>query len=118
MRGEAVIALRRVLTSGSGKAPDVRFWHIADRQLPSGGNAKADVHPRAADCLSEARVPLVCTVLLSSCARTDIALVPWILRARDMLGVELDAFSSLSDWLARLEQRPAIAAEAGIVAAL
>ena len=48
----------------------------------------------------------------------DIALVPWILRARDMLGVELDAFSSLSDWLARLEQRPAIAAEAGIVAAL
>ena len=48
----------------------------------------------------------------------DIALVPWILRARDMLGVELDAFASLSDWLARLEQRPAIAAEAGIVAAL
>ena len=48
----------------------------------------------------------------------DIALVPWFLRARDMLGVELDAFSSLSDWLARLEQRPAIAAEVGVVAAL
>jgi stringent starvation protein A len=48
----------------------------------------------------------------------DIALVPWFLRARDMLGVELDGFPALEDWLARLEQRPAIAAEAGIVAAL
>ena len=48
----------------------------------------------------------------------DIALVPWFLRARDMLGVELDGFPSLVDWLARLEQRPAIAAEVGIVAAL
>jgi glutathione S-transferase len=48
----------------------------------------------------------------------DIALVPWFLRARDMLGVELDGFPSLTDWLARLEERPAIAAEAGIVAAL
>lgn len=48
----------------------------------------------------------------------DIALVPWVLRARDMLGVELDAFPSLSDWLVRLEERPAIAAEVGIVAAL
>jgi glutathione S-transferase len=48
----------------------------------------------------------------------DIAYVPWLLRARDMLGVDLGRFSSLSDWLARLEERPAIAAEAGIVAAL
>ena len=48
----------------------------------------------------------------------DIALVPWFLRARDMLGVELDGYPALSDWLARLEQRSAIAAEAGIVAAL
>jgi glutathione S-transferase len=48
----------------------------------------------------------------------DIALVPWVLRARDILGVELDGFPSLEDWLARLERRPAIADEAGIVAAL
>jgi stringent starvation protein A len=48
----------------------------------------------------------------------DIAYVPWLLRARDMLGVELDAFPALADWLARLEERPAIAVEAGIVAAL
>ena len=48
----------------------------------------------------------------------DIALVPWFLRARDMLGVDYDGFPSIVDWLGRLEQRPAIAAEAGIVAAL
>ena len=48
----------------------------------------------------------------------DVAYVPWILRARDMLGVELGGFSSLAAWLARLEERPAVAAEAGIVAAL
>jgi glutathione S-transferase len=48
----------------------------------------------------------------------DIALVPWFLRARDMLGVELDGFPALEDWLARLEKRPAIAAEVGVVATL
>jgi glutathione S-transferase len=48
----------------------------------------------------------------------DIAYVPWILRARDMLGVGLDGLPALSGWLARLEERPAVAAEAGIVAAL
>lgn len=48
----------------------------------------------------------------------DIAYVPWLLRARDMLGVDLGGFPSLADWLTRLEQRPAISAEAGIVAAL
>jgi glutathione S-transferase len=48
----------------------------------------------------------------------DIAYVPWLLRARDMLSVDLGVFRSLSAWLARLEERPAIAAEAGIVTAL
>jgi glutathione S-transferase len=48
----------------------------------------------------------------------DIAYVPWILRARDMLLVDLSRFASLSDWLARLEQRPAITSEVDIVAAL
>jgi RNA polymerase-associated protein len=48
----------------------------------------------------------------------DIALVPWFLRARDMLGVELDGFAAITSWLERLEQRPAIAAEMELVAAL
>ncbi|MDX6479820.1 MAG: glutathione S-transferase [Gaiellaceae bacterium] len=48
----------------------------------------------------------------------DIALVPWILRARDMLEVDFAPYPALAAWLARLEERPAVAAEAGIVAAL
>jgi glutathione S-transferase len=48
----------------------------------------------------------------------DIAYVPWIIRARDRLGVSLSGYPSLGAWLERLEERPAIAAEAGIVAAL
>jgi glutathione S-transferase len=48
----------------------------------------------------------------------DIAYVPWLLRARDSLGVEVTRFSSLAEWLARLEERPAIRAEVEVVATL
>lgn len=48
----------------------------------------------------------------------DIAYVPWLLRARHNLGVSLDGFPALRAWLARLEERPAVASEADIVAAL
>jgi len=48
----------------------------------------------------------------------DIALVPWILRARDMLGVDFEPYPALAAWVERLLDRPAVAAEAGIVAAL
>ena len=48
----------------------------------------------------------------------DIAYLPWILRARDMLDVSLEPFPALADWVARLEGRSAVAAEAEIVAAL
>lgn len=49
---------------------------------------------------------------------SDIAYVPWLLRVRDVLGLDLGGSPAVGDWLARLEERPAIAAEAGIVAAL
>ena len=48
----------------------------------------------------------------------DIAYVPWILRARDRLEVELTPFPALADWVARLEQRLSIAAEVDVVAAM
>ena len=48
----------------------------------------------------------------------DIAFVPWILRSRDMLGVGLDPYPGLQHWLERLEERPAVAAESALVAAL
>jgi len=48
----------------------------------------------------------------------DIAYVPWVLRARDMLGVSLAPFPSLVSWLAQLVERPSIAMEVDVVAAL
>jgi glutathione S-transferase len=46
----------------------------------------------------------------------DIAYLPWVIRARDMLGVGLP--SRIADWLTALEQRPSVAAEVAIVRAL
>jgi glutathione S-transferase len=48
----------------------------------------------------------------------DIAYVPWILRMQQTLGIQFDAQPALADWLDRMVERPAVAAEAGIVAAL
>jgi glutathione S-transferase len=48
----------------------------------------------------------------------DVAYVPWILRARDRMGVDVTSFPALSDWLERLSARPSIAAELDVVAAL
>jgi glutathione S-transferase len=48
----------------------------------------------------------------------DVAYVPWILRARDRMGVSLEPFPALADWVERLAERPSIAAETELVAAL
>jgi glutathione S-transferase len=44
------------------------------------------------------------------------AYLPWVVRARDLLGVELPA--RLDEWLAGMAERPSVAAELDIVAAL
>jgi stringent starvation protein A len=48
----------------------------------------------------------------------DIAYVPWILRARDRMEVDLERFPALAEWVGRLEQRSSIAAELDVVASL
>ena len=48
----------------------------------------------------------------------DIAYVPWVLRARDNLGVAFDPYPSLVDWLTRLAERPSIQAERDVIASL
>ena len=47
----------------------------------------------------------------------DVGYVPWVIRARDLMGVSLDAYPSLRGWLDRLSRRPSIAAELAVVAA-
>jgi RNA polymerase-associated protein len=46
----------------------------------------------------------------------DVAYAPWVIRARDLLGIELPPH--LSSWLAELARRPAFAAEVDVVRAL
>ena len=46
----------------------------------------------------------------------DIAYAPWVIRVRDMLGVELP--QRLAGWLDELAQRPSVAAEIAVVASL
>jgi glutathione S-transferase len=47
---------------------------------------------------------------------SDIAFVPWVIRARDMLGVRLPG--RLADWLDTLAGRPSVAAELSVVESL
>jgi stringent starvation protein A len=48
----------------------------------------------------------------------DIAYVPWLLRLPSVIGVDLGSWSAIGDWLDRLLERPAVAAESDLVAAL
>ena len=48
----------------------------------------------------------------------DIAFLPWLLRARELLGMELRPWPALADWVARCCERPSVAAERLLVAAL
>ena len=48
----------------------------------------------------------------------DIAWFPWLPRAEAYLGLDLGAYPATRDWLDRLAERPPIAAELEIVAAL
>jgi glutathione S-transferase len=45
----------------------------------------------------------------------DVAYVPWILRAEGRLGIDVRAHPGLAAWLARLEERPAVAEEVALV---
>jgi glutathione S-transferase len=48
----------------------------------------------------------------------DAAYLPWILRAETMLGVDLDSHPALADWVERICDRPSVAAETALLAAL
>jgi glutathione S-transferase len=48
----------------------------------------------------------------------DIAYAPWLIRLRDMLGFDLSPYPALEERLAGLAERPAVAAELDVVAAL
>jgi glutathione S-transferase len=53
----------------------------------------------------------------SSYTLADIGYVPWLLRAETRLGIAVREFASIADWLARLAERRAVAAEIELLAA-
>jgi glutathione S-transferase len=48
----------------------------------------------------------------------DIAFLPWLFRAERLLGYDYAAWPALADWLERAAERPSVAAERELVAAL
>ena len=48
----------------------------------------------------------------------DVAFFPWIARTRTRFGVALDRFDSLAGWFDRVAERPSVAAELELVAAV
>ena len=82
--------------------------------LRRGGESKLDERLAALDAALEAH-PFLSG---REYGLADIGYLPWILRARANLGVALDGFPSLSAWVDRLVERPAVAAEADLLAAL
>jgi glutathione S-transferase len=48
----------------------------------------------------------------------DAAYLPWILRAETMLGVDLEVHPALAAWVERTRDRPSVAAETALLAAL
>ena len=79
-----------------------------------------DARPRFYKRLGELDSRLAFRPYLSGSAYglADIAYVPWVIRARERMEVELDQFAHVADWFQRLAERPAIAAELAVVAAL
>ena len=54
----------------------------------------------------------------SSFGLADVAYVPWLIRARTLMGVSLESFPHVTEWLDGLAERPSVAAEIDVVAAL
>jgi glutathione S-transferase len=48
----------------------------------------------------------------------DVAYVPWVIRARDLLGIDLDAIPHVGAWVERLSERRSIQLEIAVVADL
>lgn len=48
----------------------------------------------------------------------DVAFLPWVLRAESSLGFELGTWPALAEWVTRAAERPSVAAERELVAAL
>jgi glutathione S-transferase len=81
---------------------------------PAGSVERLDAELRALDGRLQERAYLGG----SSYGLADIAYIPWILRIEGRIGHSLDPYEAIRAWRDRLLERPAIAAEAEVVASL
>jgi RNA polymerase-associated protein len=79
-----------------------------------------DARPRLDRALGELDALLTAQPFLTGreYGLADIAYVPWLLRLPKIVGAEVDSWPAVTDWLERLREREAIAAEIDVVAAL
>jgi stringent starvation protein A len=94
-----------------------RFDDLLGRDYYAARGGEDDGRTRLADRLGSLDAVLEATLYLSGgeYGLPDIAYVPWILRSRDVLGIDFEGLDSLNAWLERLLDRPAIAAELDVV---
>jgi glutathione S-transferase len=73
-----------------------------------------------AEALASLDATLAGTAYLTGSAfgLADVAYVPWVIRARALLGVSLESYPQVDEWLARLAERPSVADEISLVATL
>jgi glutathione S-transferase len=90
-----------------------RPYYSLRRELPGAELEFAD-----ALALLDATLAQVPYLTGSAFGLADVAYVPWVIRARDLLGVSFAPYPSVDAWLARLAERPSIAAEIALVAGL
>jgi glutathione S-transferase len=90
-----------------------RHYYALRRGEPDGAS-------RLAVALRELDALLATTAYLTGRAfgLADVAYVPWVIRSRDLLGVDLEPYPRVRAWLDLLAGRPAVAAEVEVVAAL
>jgi glutathione S-transferase len=88
--------------------------YYATRRGDQGAPARLDAALGALDSVLEAQPFLTGRDF----GLADIAYVPWIFRGQASFGLDVSPYPSLAAWVERLLERPSVAAESAVVAAL
>jgi len=88
--------------------------YYAARRGDEGARGRLDAVLAALDAVLEAQPFLTGR----SYGLADIAYLPWLLRGQAFFGLDVEPHPALATWLDRLLERPAVAAESAVVAAL
>jgi glutathione S-transferase len=106
--GERALARMRIFRFDELSRP-----YYAVRREEDGARVRLDTQLGKLDALLEAQPFLTG----SEFGLADVTYVPWILRARDRMDVDVASFGALAEWVERLSQRSSIANEIDVVAA-